>query len=109
MLLMVVSAVFALIPIAITVNQWYDVHRRMDTVAHSTAGISLAAASVALLPLPDIGHVLLVTAIGVLWEVIEPRLVWLPSIKKIHTPPQDTEADIAVVGLSASLLVMVVI
>lgn len=104
--LLAAGTVLALIPIGITVFGWYGVHRRVDTLAHGTSGVSLASFSLALLPLSPLGHALLVTGMGFGWEFIEPRLE--PFVGPLHTGPQDTEADIAVVGLLASLTVLVV-
>lgn len=106
LVLLAAGAVLSLIPIGITIFGLYGEHRRMDTLAHGASGASLASFSLALLPLPPVGHALLVTAIGVGWEVVEPRLEALGY--RLHTGPQDTEADIAVVGLLASLTVLVV-
>ena len=105
-MLLVAGGILSLIPIGITVFRLWGAHRRVDTLAHGASGASLALFSLALLPLPPVGHALLVTIIGVGWEVVEPRLEALGY--RLHTGPQDTEADIAVVGLLASLTVLVI-
>jgi hypothetical protein len=105
--LAVVGAILALIPIAITIQGWYGAHRRVDTLAHATAGASLAAFSLALLTLPALAHVTLVAGIAIGWELVEPRLHLVLPIERVdNTGPQDTEADIAVVGFAAALVVM---
>jgi hypothetical protein len=107
LVLAVVGATLALVPIAITVQGWYGVHRRVDTLAHATAGASLAAFSLALLAAPPLAHVALVTSLAIAWELVEPRLHWTLPIQPVdNTGPQDTEADIAVVGLAAAIVAM---
>jgi hypothetical protein len=107
LLLAVVGAIFALVPIAITVQGWYGAHRRVDTLAHATAGASLAAFSLVLLTAPPLAHVTLVTSLAIAWELVEPRLHWVLPIEPVdNTGPQDTEADIAVVGFAAALVVL---
>lgn len=95
------AIVGALIPTTITALNAYHLHERMDTLAHFTAGASLAAIGL-LATHSDLATVALVTATAFAWEWLEPRLPW-----ELHTSSQDTEADIAVVALAACLVVLV--
>lgn len=98
--LLVVIVAGSLIPVTITAWGLWDLHPRMDTVAHFASGAALSAAGI--LAWGDVRAALAVTvALAFAWEWVEPRLPW-----DLHTPSQDTEADIAVVGFAASLVAL---
>lgn len=100
--LLALAVLAAAVPIVITIRGLYGVHRRMDTVAHATAGLSLGALGLVLFEYRLVA-VAAVFAIALAWEWVEPRIPWVD-----HVGHQDTEADIAVGTLAAAVLALLV-
>jgi len=98
--LWIVAAAAAVVPLAITAAGLYHLHPHMDTLAHGSSGVAIGATALAL-GLGDLPAYAAALALALGWEWLEPRLPW-----QLHTPRQDTEADIAVVTAAAALVVI---
>jgi hypothetical protein len=95
-----VATAAAVVPVAITIGGLWHLHRRMDTLAHATAGVAIGAVTMALVGIPLVAYATALV-LALFWEWLEPRLHIFGA-----TGPQDTEADIGVVVAAAALIAL---
>jgi ABC-type arginine/histidine transport system permease subunit len=92
------------IPIIITIFDLYHVQRSIDVVAHFSSGVFIAGV---ILPFLNLAWTfVVVTALALVWEWIEPRLQ--QYVGDLHVGYHDTVGDIFAV-ISGSFFLVVIL